>query len=96
METFDDERFINQTLDALNINNSLLTSVGNDLRTSLQPYSTVYESDAAGTTITPKQRWFGADHSNFMIGLPFCDSEDFMGGISTSGTVQIELHGARK
>ena len=30
-----------------------------------------------------------------MIGVPFCDSEDFMGGISTSGTVQIELSGTR-
>ena len=30
-----------------------------------------------------------------MIGIPFCDSKDFMGGISTTGTVQIELHGTR-
>ena len=96
METFDDERFINQTLDALNINNSLLSSVSEDLRTSLQPYTTVLSSNANGTVITPTKTWFGTDHSNFMIGLPFCDSEDFMGGISTSGTVQIELHGDRK
>ena len=31
-----------------------------------------------------------------MIGIPFCDSEDFMGGISTTGTVQIELTGERR
>ena len=31
-----------------------------------------------------------------MIGLPFADSEDFYGGISTSGTVQIELSGERE
>ena len=30
-----------------------------------------------------------------MIGIPFCDSEDFYGGISTTGTVQIELSGER-
>ena len=30
-----------------------------------------------------------------MIGVPFCDSEDFMGGISTTGTVQVELFGER-
>ena len=30
-----------------------------------------------------------------MIGVPFCDSEDLMGGISTTGTVQIELFGER-
>jgi len=30
-----------------------------------------------------------------MIGIPFADSEDFMGGITTTGTVQIELRGTR-
>ena len=38
----------------------------------------------------------GGDNSNFFIGIPFADSEDFMGGISTVGTVQVELAGERK
>ncbi len=95
METFDDERFLNQTLDALNINNSLLSSVSEDLRTSLQPYTNVIVAAQNGT-VSNAPEFSGGDYSNFMIGVPFCDSEDFMGGISTTGTVQIELHGDRK
>ncbi|KAH0803754.1 uncharacterized protein GO595_003528 [Histomonas meleagridis] len=34
------------------------------------------------------------DH-NFFIGLPFAEGEDFQGGISTTGTVQIGLFGDR-
>ena len=94
IQTFDDERFINQTFDALNINNSLLSSVGQDLRTSLQPYTNYIESKVDGT-IKQDLMWNGGDYSNFMIGIPFCDSEQFMGGISTAGTVQIELAGTR-
>ena len=92
--SFEDERTLNVTLDALNLNNSLLTSLGRDLRTSLQPYSVTNESSAVGA-ITKKRWWSLGDYSNFMIGIPFCDSEDFMGGISTTGTVQIELNGER-
>ena len=92
--TFDDEKSLNLTMDALNINNSLLTSLSQDLRTSLQPYIVRQESDAVGS-LTRKEDWNCKDYSNFMIGIPFCDSEDFMGGISTTGTVQIELFGSR-
>mgnify|MGYP001082623571 CR=1 FL=1 len=92
--TYEDERFLNMTMDALNINNSLLTSLGRDLRTSLQPYARFYKSDSNGN-FDEFERWSLGDYSNFMIGIPFCDSEDFMGGISTTGTVQIELHGTR-
>ena len=94
-QTFEDERFLNMTMDALNINNSLLTSLGKDLRSSLVPYTVRYDSNNNGTVITKKEIWTAADYSNFMIGVPFCDSEDFMGGISTTGTVQIELFGER-
>ena len=93
--TYYDERFLNCTLDALNLNNSLLTSVSKDLRTSLQPYTKTYVTAQNGN-ISEKEEWAGDDYSNFMIGLPFCDSEDFYGGISTSGTVQIELSGERE
>lgn len=94
--TVDDERSLNLTLDALNINNSLLTSVSKDLRTSLQPYTVRYGYAAGGgdPNASPKL-YSGGDQSNFMIGIPFADSEDFMGGISTTGTVQIELRGKR-
>ena len=38
MTTISDEKFLNHTMDALNINNSLLTSLSKDLRTSLQQF----------------------------------------------------------
>ena len=95
-QTYDDERFLNLTMDALNVNNSLITSLGKDLRTSLQPFTHYVSSNEDGTEMTDKQFWSLGDYSNFMIGVPFCDSEDFMGGISTTGTVQIELSGERK
>ena len=99
-QTFEDERFLNLTMDALNINNSLISSLSRDLRTSLQPYTLLGVADAgADTDIKGNKvlRWWSlGDYSNFMIGIPFCDSEDFMGGISTTGTVQIELSGERR
>ena len=94
--TYNDERFLNLTLDALNLNNSLITSLGSDLRNSLQPYTKVISVKDDGKLDPDIEEWSGNDYSNFMIGLPFCDSEDFYGGISTSGTVQIELAGERE
>ena len=93
--TYYDERFLNLTLDALNLNNSLITSLSADLRSSLQPYTNMLRATESGA-LTEVEEWCGHDYSNFMIGLPFCDSEDFYGGISTSGTVQIELSGERE
>ena len=49
----------------------------------------------AADVLTAGKSWSLGDYSNFMIGVPFCDSEDFYGGISTSGTIQIELNGNR-
>lgn len=93
--TVDDQRHINMLFDALNINNSLLSSISKDILTSTQPYyHKVVYSDAG--VATDKLCWNGGDNSNFFIGIPFADSEDFMGGISTVGTVQVELAGERK
>lgn len=92
--SIDDHRNFNLLFDALNINNNLLHSVPNDLRTSLQPYYTVNTFNASGN-MTASYPFYGGDESNFMIGIPFADSEDFMGGISTNNTVQIEMSGVR-
>ena len=92
--TVNDSRHFNMLLDALNVNNSLLTSVSDEILTSTQPYYKLLESDASGV-ITEKKKWCGKDNSDFFIGLPFAEAEDFQGGITTSGTVQIELRGER-
>ena len=94
-KTFDDQRHVNLLLDSLNVNNSLLTSISKDILTSAQPfYHKIVFDNAGGSTDTIC--WTGGDNSNFFIGIPFADSEDFMGGLSTTGTVQIELSGDRQ
>lgn len=93
-QTLDDHKNINMLFDALNINNNMLHSIPDDLRTSLQPYYQKTTFDAKGTA-TDSIAFNGGDESNFMIGIPFADSDDFMGGISTENTVQIELVGER-
>ena len=91
--TIGDNRFINLTLDALNINNNPLVSVGDDIMASLQVYKrgTKYYL-LTGTKIQNYTPYFDKDISNFFLAVPLCSDEDFMGGISSNGaTVQIEL-----
>ena len=90
----DDVRTYNQTLDALNFNNCATTSINKDLANSMQPYYKLFNA-AAGGALTGAIKYKPGDRSNFMIGVPLADSEDFMGGISTAGTVQVQLKGRR-
>lgn len=90
----DDIRTRNMTLDALNFNNTATTSINKDMADSMQPYHYISKSNAEGV-LTKSHVYHSADRSNFCIGIPLADSEDFMGGISTSGTVQIQLTGSR-
>ena len=86
---------MNQTLDALNVNNSRLTSLSVDLKTSMQPFTTFYESNAQGV-LTEKQKWTTGCRSLYFIGTPYCDSEVFQGGLSTANRhVQAQLLGSR-
>ncbi|KAH0801397.1 uncharacterized protein GO595_005992 [Histomonas meleagridis] len=93
-ETVDDPRNINMLLDAVNLNGSLLSSLSKDLRTSVQLYYNKNIYNASGVN-TQSKVWHGKDNYNFFIGLPFAEGEDFQGGISTTGTVQVELFGDR-
>ncbi|KAH0795817.1 hypothetical protein GPJ56_000184 [Histomonas meleagridis] len=81
-------------LDAVNLNGSLLRSLAKDRKTSVQPYYYKNTYNASGVN-TQTRAWHGKNNSNFFIGLPFAEGEDFMGGISTTGTVQVELFGDR-
>jgi len=96
--SWNDHKHLNMLYDALNINNSLLTSVSEDIRTSQQPFRTIQTYNASGSdksVLTKSREWVGKDNSNFFIGIPFADNEDFMGGITTTGCVQIQLVGDR-
>ena len=94
-ETVDDLRTINQTLDFLNFNNLATTSIGKDIANSLQPYYIKHNYAADGSKSANSILYHSGDRSNFMIGIPFADGCDFQGGISTSGTIQIQLKGNR-
>ena len=92
--TVEDPRFTNMVFDCLNINNSALLSVPDDLRSSLQPYTKLvfYSHSDKGNYVYVYNK---KDRSNFMIAIPFSNDEDFMGGISSGSTMQIELVGSR-
>ncbi|WP_405289849.1 hypothetical protein [Methanobrevibacter sp.] len=93
VNTLDDVRSRNLTQDALNTNRSLITQIPKDLHTSIQPYTT-YMKFGTGPL---QKRYTDGDRSNYMLGLPFADSDDFMGGISTANaTVQIQMTGKTK
>ena len=86
-------------MDALNINNLMISSLSRDSRASIKPYTLVGVADDADKDLKVNkvgQWWSLGDYSNLMISIPFCDSENFMGGISTAGTVQIESSGERR
>ena len=93
-DSVDDVRSRNMTLDALNFNNTATTSINKDMADSMQPYNYLWTAAADGK-LTKSPIYHSADRSNFCIGIPLSDSEDFMGGISTAGTVQIQLTGKR-
>jgi hypothetical protein len=96
-DSIDDHRNQNMLLDALNTNNSSLTSMSKDMRTSLQPYIR-QQVFATGTGARTESLHFTTgSRSTYILGVPFCDSEVWMGGISTNNsTVQVELVANRK
>ena len=94
-DTVEDPRFTNMVYDCLNINNSALLSVPNDLRSSLQPYVKINKYVEGSADPLVGYFYNGCDRSNFFIAVPFSTDEDFMGGISSGSTCQIELVGSR-
>ena len=82
-------RFMNMTLDALNINNSAIMAPNKDLMNSLQKKQVRYWNNAgACTTETRDDRH---DCSNFLIGFPFSNDVDFQGGLTSNGNINIKL-----
>ena len=97
VDTLEDVRSRNLTLDALNCNRSLTTQIPKDLHTSIQPYTIYYTTTNGSSDLTANKLYNDGDHSNYMLGIPFADSDDFMGGISTANaTIQIQMTGDRQ
>ena len=94
VNTLDDVKSRNLTLDALNTNRSLITAIPKDLHTSIQPYVFIKKWNTSTTQLDTVKHYTDGDRSNYFLGLPFADSDDFMGGISTANaTVQIQMTG---
>ena len=92
-DTFGDNdkhtRFMNMTLDALNINNSPLMGPNEDLLNSLENrtiHTFVYNG---AQTETDNNR--NVDGSNFLIGIPFSNDIDFEGGLTSNGNINFKL-----
>lgn len=86
-------RFLTMTLDALNINNSSLMSMTNELSHSLRDnyvpsYLVTSTGTISGDTIEEQTTY---DDTNFLIGIPFSNTEDFQGGLITNGQAQMKF-----
>ena len=87
-------RFVNMTLDALNINNSQIMAPNKDLMSSLETkkvefYTVDYTGSSASISTdksNPKH-----DNSNFLIGIPFSNDIDFQGGLTSNGNINFKL-----
>ena len=92
-------RFVNMTLDALNINNSPIMAPNKDLMNSIETKKVMsYAVNAAGTfddahgnAIDPTFATPKYDTSNFLIGIPFSNDIDFQGGLTSNGNINIKL-----
>jgi len=84
------DRFVNLTLDALNINNSPIMAPNKDLLNSLEYKKTKYWTNAdTGVHDNNNQEKF--DKSNFLIGIPFSNDIDFQGGLTSNGNINLKL-----
>jgi hypothetical protein len=89
MDTYNDRRFVNMTGDALNVNNSVLTSFNKDVNSSFcitAHFTTVTTNSDPGkqtTTNAFSDQTSIGDRSNFFISVPFSVDNDYQGGLSS-------------
>ena len=87
-------RFVNMTLDALNINNSPIMAPNKDLMNSLELKKTKYWTNASAgekDKLTDGNYGDNYDKSNFLMGIPFSNDIDFQGGLTSNGNINIKL-----
>jgi hypothetical protein len=98
MSTFNDIRFINMVADALNVNNSVLTSFNKDCDSSFCLSRRHFEWAAAGDVVGNANRYIFSnvqgDKSNFFIGIPFSVDNDYQGEMSSpSSSIVFKVTG---
>ena len=89
-------RFVNMTLDALNLSNSPICVANKDLMNSLEcdevtSYGITKPTYNGALTSTVETSTKNYDKSNFMIGIPFSTDIDFQGGLTSNGNINIKL-----
>jgi len=89
--TVDDLRSVNQTLDAMDYNNSMLGSITDDLATSMQPYVKTTKYNTTKSEMEKTFRWSTGDRSCYTAGFTFSDSGIFQGGLSCKGTAELNI-----
>jgi hypothetical protein len=99
MKTYNDVRFINMVADALNVNNSVLTSFNKDCDSSFCLSSWIFDwtSKDNAKNETANKYVFGlglTDKSNFFIEIPFSVDNDYQGGMkSPSSSIVFKVSG---
>ena len=86
-------RFLTTTLDALNINNSSIMSMTKELSASLSAnmYNKCEVTDGGVVNTLAVNAINEPDDTNFLFGIPFANSDDFQGGLTTNGQAQMKF-----
>jgi len=98
MDTFNDIRFINMVADALNVNNSVLTSFNKDCDSSFCISRRVFDWGVNAANNNNANKFVfknvAGDKSNFFIGIPFSVDNDYQGGMSSpSSSIVFKVTG---
>ena len=84
-------RYINQVMDALNVNASPIISMNRAVANAFLPSLTLQNTDGVDVASTYK---FTGDESNFFIPFPFSTDDDFQGGLSSpAANINFKLTG---
>lgn len=94
-ETF--PNFLNMTLDAINLDNSPIVTASPEVLNSLfndtKVYGAVtYTTDGAKIDTEYKTITNNTCKSNFFIGIPFADDNQFQGGLTTQSNINIKMN----
>ena len=89
-----------QTKDALNLNNSMIASISDDVANSMQPFikmkkaKKIVSGSPPVTTYSTEDtfRWNLGDMSSYFSGIPFTDSGIFQGGLSHNGGIMLAIN----
>ena len=87
-------RYINQVMDALNVNASPIISLNRAVANSFLPSLTLQSTTGMDVAHDKAHYLFTGDESNFFIPFPFSTDDDFQGGLSSpAANINFKLTG---